>query len=38
MVDTEVLKQRPHVDEVEKRLETGDICGRENKTTKYEVQ
>jgi hypothetical protein len=38
MVDTEVLQQCPHVDVVEKRLEIGDIYGRENKTIKYEDQ
>jgi hypothetical protein len=38
VVYTEVLKQRPHVDEVEERLEIGDIYGTENKTIKYEDQ
>ena len=30
MVHTEVLQHYPHVDVVEERLETGDICKTEN--------
>ena len=32
MIHTEVLQQYPHVDVVEKRLETGYICKTEKKT------
>jgi hypothetical protein len=32
MVHTEVLQQNSHVDVVEERLETGYVCGTENKT------
>lgn len=38
MIHTEVLQQYPHVDVVEKRLETGHICNKEKKTIKNNDQ